>query len=1366
MESEDEDEDSDHEALCAKCEKDGELLCCDTCTKVFHLDCLDPPLEQVPDGKWSCPYCVLAKEITSKKAPKKRAPESKPINPSTPTKKKKKASDSEEFEEELIAEDSVHESSEEEADGEEVIIEYDKNLKFPVMPRSAYQDQLVEKIFISKSHPTKSTKMYLVKWEEFSYRKCVWIDQKLLGDIATQKLRNFDRGSKISDIPKDSIKPSYLEVHRILAQKGKGTNVQYYVLWKNLEYDGCTWENESELTKEELEAYHTQTDINEALRHMEAIKQIPTNEALRFKKQPKFFTGGTLKSYQLQGVNWMLNAYHQKTNVMLADEMGLGKTVQSITFLASLYHYRTRGPFLVVAPVSTLRNWEREFARWVPGLYVVKYTGNQDARKIIRANEFQFLNKDSVKNSKKTTNEKQPTKFHVLLTSYNMICQDDSFLKRPFWEVLVVDEAQRLKNSASKLSQVLSGFRTGYKLLLTGTPLQNNLQELYVLLNFLNPEQFTKEQDLSSQFGDGDSITKEQQVTQLHKLLAPHMLRRVKADVLDGLPAKAEFIVRVEMSDMQIQFYKAILTRNYEILHQAASDYKSNARVSLLNIMTELQKCCNHPYLFPGAEPETSNPDEAFNLLVSSSGKLQLLDKMLDKLKALGHRVLIFSQMTRLLDILEDYLFYKNFSYERIDGSVTGNERQERIDRFNAKDSVHFCFLLSTRAGGLGINLTTADTVIIYDSDWNPHNDIQAFSRAHRIGQEKQVMIYRMVTRASVEESLIQRAKKKMMLEYLVVEKMGSKGETKLKKGELDEILRFGSEDLFKQDGARQGISYDDEAIDKLLDRSDIAQIAREQSQNEYLNSFKVAEYNDAVEMDDDKDDFWSDLLSAPFEASKSSQKQKTLGKGKRVRQNINYSTNQVILETDADVEDWQVVDQSSSDDEDKSKRRTRDRRNLDENFTAPLVEGEGKEMKIMGFLPNHRAAFMKMVMRFGLCEIPWWLDNNRNLGFLRAKSPEQLEEYNRMFLDHLLEPDTGNDIHSDGCPRNRSMPVKEILSRLICMSLIRKKIASCSVVEDFDINDENWTELRSSWTEKWGKQQDFLFLQGVARHGQGKWVDIISDPEFDLYRAAADALGRKAPAQASMPQLSSGSAPTYKPDKIVSRFLRKRLQLIESALFIEYQLQDEAQKLYTGKPTAAESAPVEEPPKSDANNDSSMDDTPVIKSDPEAESAPGNTSGDPMEVDSNTSDEKELPAKLQSPTPTPAPEQTSPAAPVPVSNVPVVSPNAPDTEESTFVLENFKGKLTEELYNYLQVPSESTDDQNIKLEYHSKLEFLESFGEMYNLVHHLRDQLKAYSELMHPRALEAAQATHHRGLTKLDSLICDAKFKLSKVPV
>uniref|UniRef100_A0A3B1IIV4 Helicase ATP-binding domain-containing protein n=1 Tax=Astyanax mexicanus TaxID=7994 RepID=A0A3B1IIV4_ASTMX len=336
------------------------------------------------------------------------------------------------------------------------------------------------------------------------------------------------------------------------------------------------------------------------------------------RKQPDFVTvtGGTLHLYQLEGLNWLRFSWAQGTDTILADEMGLGKTIQTIVFLYSLIAGKISlhlGPFLVSAPLSTIINWEREFEMWAPDFYVVTYTGDKDSRAIIRENEFSF-----------------DDTFHVLLTSYELVTIDQTALKSIDWACLVVDEAHRLKNNQSKPT-----FSCGdlHGLLLTGTPLQNNLEELFHLLNFLTPNRFKSDVG-REQFAD---ISKEDQIKKLHDLLGPHMLRRLKADVFKNMPAKTELIVRVELSPMQKKYYKFILTRNFEALNSKGG----GNQVSLLNIMMDLKKCCNHPYLFP------VTPSGAYegSSLTKSSGKLMLLQKMLRKLKEQGHRVLVFSQV-------------------------------------------------------------------------------------------------------------------------------------------------------------------------------------------------------------------------------------------------------------------------------------------------------------------------------------------------------------------------------------------------------------------------------------------------------------------------------------------------------------------------------------------------------------------------------------------------------------------------------------------------------------------------------------------------------------------------------------------------
>ena len=641
-----------------------------------------------------------------------------------------------------------------------------------------------------------------------------------------------------------------------------------------------------------------------------------------YEDQPEFIPPGfKLHDYQMEGLNWLRFSWSQGTDVILADEMGLGKTIQTVIFIKSLIHEGfTNGPFLVSVPLSTLPNWEREFETWASDLYVVSYYGDRESRQIIRQHEISF--DDRVMRSTKTggrVSKSVQVKFHVLLTSYEMISMDQSTLGSIPYECLCIDEAHRLKNANSKFFRVLREYKVSHKVLLTGTPLQNTLEELFYLLNFLVPQKFDNLDNFLSNFSD---LTKENQILKLHEMLGVHMLRRLKQDVLKNFATKSELLVRTNLTQEQKNIYKAVLTKNFEQLRTKSGP----ASTSLINIMMDLRKVCNHPYLFPiSAEKAKRLSNGAYEgkELVNNCGKLQVLDKMLMKLKAKGHRVLIFSQMTRLLDLLEDYLEYKNYRYERIDGSITGQLRQEAIDRYNAPGAEQFVFLLSTKAGGLGINLATADTVIIYDSDWNPHNDIQAFSRAHRLGQKNRVMIYRFVTRDSVEERIQHTAKKKMMLTHLVVRPgMGQNKTTGMSKQEMDDILRFGTEKLFKEEDDENVIVYDDAMIDNLLDRTQEVVEKNEAEENaklnDYLSSFKVATYKTREECEDDDNreilvqeetqvdnsQYWETLLRCHYEHEKD-EEMASLGKGKRVRKQVQYKNWGVEdnVKDDADVD-------------------------------------------------------------------------------------------------------------------------------------------------------------------------------------------------------------------------------------------------------------------------------------------------------------------------------------------------------------------------------------------------------------------------------------------------------------------------------
>jgi SWI/SNF-related matrix-associated actin-dependent regulator of chromatin subfamily A member 5 len=525
------------------------------------------------------------------------------------------------------------------------------------------------------------------------------------------------------------------------------------------------------------------------------------HDVVRLTKQPSIIKFGTMRQYQLEGLSWMVNLAHQGINGILADEMGLGKTLQTISVLAYMLEFeQVSGPHIVMVPKSTLSNWLAEFARWCPSLRTVKFHGNKDER----AQVINDVLCPGLPDKKR--------RFDVCITTFEMCMKEKTALCKFAWRYLIIDEAHRIKNEASQFSQIVRMLDTEHRLLITGTPLQNNLHELWALLNFLLPDVFASSDEFDDWFNldVDDDEAKKQMISQLHKILRPFMLRRLKADVEKSLPPKKETLLFVGMSQMQKALYKSLLLRDMNTI--TGNGGAGVSRSALQNIVMQLRKCCGHPYLFEGQEDRTL--DALGDHVVENCGKMVLLDKLLRKLKERGSRVLIFTQMTRVLDIMEDFCRMRSYEYCRIDGQTSYEDRESSIEEYNRPNSSKFLFLLSTRAGGLGINLYTADIVILYDSDWNPQADLQAQDRAHRIGQKKEVNVYRLVTTDSVEEKIIERAQQKLKLDAMVVQQGRlQEKQSKLSKNEMLEMIRFGADQVFRSTDS----NITDEDIDAIL---------------------------------------------------------------------------------------------------------------------------------------------------------------------------------------------------------------------------------------------------------------------------------------------------------------------------------------------------------------------------------------------------------------------------------------------------------------------------------------------------------------------------------------------------------------------
>ncbi len=960
---------------------------------------------------------------------------------------------------------------------------------------------------------------YYIKWQNRSYYHATWEDGSFLSTVrGHRRVENYFRKIVLQDIyyatatdvqPEEKEKwmldrereadalLDYTKVERVIGVREGDNGPEYFVKWKGLYYEANTWEEESlvsEIAQGEIDRYlhrTSQTCVSD---------KTETNPNTRSKhtpirEQPPYITGGQLRDFQITGLNFLAYNWSKNKNVILADEMGLGKTVQTVSFMNWLRHGRNQqGPFLVVVPLSTMPAWGDTFDFWAPDLNYVVYNGRDASRSIIR--EYELLVDGNVKKPK----------FNALLTSYEYILADPNFLGQIKWQFMAVDEAHRLKNKESQLYQKLLEFKTPSRLLITGTPVQNTLGELSALMDFLMPGEVQIESDM-----DLTSQAAGEKIAALTKEIQPYILRRTKQKVENDLPPKTEKIIRVELSDVQLEYYKNILTRNYAALNEGSKGQKQ----SLLNIMMELKKASNHPYMFPNAEDKIlkggTRSDEQLRGLITSSGKMMLLDRLLHKLKKDNHRVLIFSQMVKMLDILGDYLQLRGYSFQRLDGTMASGPRRLAIDHFNADDSQDFCFLLSTRAGGLGINLMTADTVIIFDSDWNPQADLQAMARAHRIGQKKPVSVYRLVSKETVEEEILERARNKLMLEFITIQRgvtdkeMNQLRDKAQKVGKIEEpkssddisrILKKRGQKMFEQSGNQKKLEELD--IDSVLEnaeehKTEVPEGMVADGGEDFLKSF---EYTD-VKIDLE----WDDIIPKDqLESIKAEEENK---------KHEEYLAR--VVEENAPRKAAMKATSEQEREQRLAKKRERDLAKQEETEMRREADKADPKREL-----NEKEArwLFKAFLRYGsIDDRPDELIRDarligRDKDMLKATLQSIINESDRRLKEAAAEQEARERASNKALTKKdkkavlfdflgvKRLNAETVMERPGEMRMLKEIIEAFSDFKKFRVPEAS---KAAHYSCEWGAREDGMLLVGIHRHGYGAWPEIRDDPDLGL---------------------------------------------------------------------------------------------------------------------------------------------------------------------------------------------------------------------------------------------------------------------------
>jgi hypothetical protein len=660
---------------------------------------------------------------------------------------------------------------------------------------------------------------------------CSWVERHkpaMLVDADLETRRRGGRSKKNEpatvivedDVSPDSPTGSSLTGVRLDVALGKRLRYQFLLSnWATIEQflpdcEKVKHSLESKIFK--LSAQLDSAGLSIGLAEKIASKSGITGASFPFTVTPPYVQA-EMRPYQLDGLNWFITQHDKGANSIMADEMGLGKTLQTLSFFASLNHYMPYfAPFLVVCPLSVLPNWLAESKRWTPQLNVVGLFGPSQERERIKSGF-------------------EADRIHLIVTTYEILLTEINWLRSQFhFRYFVLDEAQKIKNTDALVTQACRQIRSVYRVLLTGTPLQNNMKELWSLLNFLYPEVFTvssvsrfaQAYDSSTTSDDTSAsmIKNDDFMRQCQTLLEPIMIRRLKQNVLAAhLPPKTEIVLTAPLSQTQQFHYRQVLKTVTGLVRNMG--YKN-----VSSLLWQLWKCCLHPFLFDGVEEELISGGHAVdNKIVHMSGKMCLLDGLLAKLFEQQSKCLVYSQYTTMLDIIEEYCQWRGWKYLRLDGSTSLARRRFYMHQFNKPikegesfNDQYFVFLVSTKAGGVGVNLQSANSVILYDSSWNPFVDAQAEDRAHRMGQKKEVTVYRLITKDTCEERIRFFAQQKLKMKEHVLGEDANGEKTVVdddlySPDQLKDILEFGADKILESDeGGENGEKFYASCVDSL----------------------------------------------------------------------------------------------------------------------------------------------------------------------------------------------------------------------------------------------------------------------------------------------------------------------------------------------------------------------------------------------------------------------------------------------------------------------------------------------------------------------------------------------------------------------